>query len=510
MVSPPRQVIVDDSDPKIHYSGAGWFVARGSQDDVGNFGPTYNKTSHGTTGNDSLSFSLDGSSLTVWGTMSLNFVDDGTSLDPKWECFVDGISIGATPNAQFRENNLPLCEQGTMTEGLHVITINITTVGSTFWFDYYTFIPSPSSEDSSATLLVQNTDSAILYDDSWRALGDTANMTTRIGSVMNFDFVGLLAVSSVINPSVTLTYRAGAGITWVGFIPTELPHNESIGSYSIDNGPSTKFELTGLPSTAKSTVYNQVFFITPDLPIKHHTISVTYEGSNVPSTPLTLDYLLIADAPLSVTTKTTPSRSTVSTTGTTVIISPISTVPSTTPHPSTPIGPIAGGVAGGLITITILLFAFWWWRRPRALHMKSNLVPYTSTPSMQRLQAETLTSSDQFAGGAQPSLDLHSRGDLYYATNSALSESDSNNRSFNINQSISHIHNYTTGTDTSDIRGHIAGTINEIRVGGKTRRVEPVINPVIHQDSGIRDIRLDPSQDLNIIVEDVPPMYTTN
>lgn len=60
MVSPPRQVVIDDSDTQIHYVGAGWFQDQGSLDNVGNFGPTYKKTSHGTKRNDSMSFSFIG------------------------------------------------------------------------------------------------------------------------------------------------------------------------------------------------------------------------------------------------------------------------------------------------------------------------------------------------------------------------------------------------------------------------------------------------------------------
>jgi hypothetical protein len=53
--------VVDDSDPAIQYSGSGWFRDnRGSLDGVGNFGPTYLHTVHGTNSSDSLSFSFHG------------------------------------------------------------------------------------------------------------------------------------------------------------------------------------------------------------------------------------------------------------------------------------------------------------------------------------------------------------------------------------------------------------------------------------------------------------------
>lgn len=55
----PRWIIVDDVDPQIQYTGP-WFPDHGSQDSVGNFGPPYQSTMHGTNSNASLSFAFHG------------------------------------------------------------------------------------------------------------------------------------------------------------------------------------------------------------------------------------------------------------------------------------------------------------------------------------------------------------------------------------------------------------------------------------------------------------------
>lgn len=61
-----RNVVVDDTDGKIQYSGAGWFLDQsGDQDGDGNFGPTYKKTLHGTTVDGSFSFPFTGESLSL-------------------------------------------------------------------------------------------------------------------------------------------------------------------------------------------------------------------------------------------------------------------------------------------------------------------------------------------------------------------------------------------------------------------------------------------------------------
>ncbi|KAG6880138.1 hypothetical protein C0992_005222 [Termitomyces sp. T32_za158] len=394
MVSPPRQVVIDDSDSQIRYVGSGWFPDQGSHDNVGNYGPTYQKTSHWTNGKDSFSFSFVGSSVAVWGTKGKE------SAMPKWECFVDGINIGNWPSL-FLENNQLLCQQVTMSDGPHTITVNVTSAGNTFWLDYIAFTPSPASSHTPAVLRAQNTDSAIGYGAGWADLNGDANMTSMIGSKANFSFVG-------------------TSLTWVGYIPHLQPHNGSFASYSIDNGPSTKFNLRGLSAAANATIYNEAFFTTPPLDFGPHTITVTYEGSNAgsTSTPLTLDYLLINNASLPMTANTSVTTSASAITSSPL---PTSSAATTSPMPrsSTPIGPIVGGVVGGLAAIAILLFIFWWWLRRCALHIKSGKGFLKKImPSIQRLQAEPFTLSSPIAGGIQPPPNVYSKSHMSYAQRS--------------------------------------------------------------------------------------------
>jgi hypothetical protein len=56
---PQRLIVIDDTDPTIHYSGQ-WFQDHGSTDGISFFGPTYNHTLHGTISNASLSLSFQG------------------------------------------------------------------------------------------------------------------------------------------------------------------------------------------------------------------------------------------------------------------------------------------------------------------------------------------------------------------------------------------------------------------------------------------------------------------
>ena len=55
----PRFIIVDDVDSQIHYTGP-WFPEEGGLNNVGNFGPPYQNTMHGTNASASLSFAFSG------------------------------------------------------------------------------------------------------------------------------------------------------------------------------------------------------------------------------------------------------------------------------------------------------------------------------------------------------------------------------------------------------------------------------------------------------------------
>lgn len=74
-----RRVRVDDTNPLIQYAGPWFLDGTGSQDKNGNFGPTYNKTLHGTIQDASLSFTFSGESLwyLAWGGLVVNGLPSG-------------------------------------------------------------------------------------------------------------------------------------------------------------------------------------------------------------------------------------------------------------------------------------------------------------------------------------------------------------------------------------------------------------------------------------------------
>ncbi|KAG6812612.1 hypothetical protein H0H92_001831 [Tricholoma furcatifolium] len=537
-----RQVVVDDSDSQIQYSGEGWFADQGSENDVGNFGPTYENTLHGTKENgDSFSFSFSGSSITVWGTTALTKIDNGTTWDPSWECFVDNVSIGSTAPFQYPENNWVLCGPSSFSDGQHTLTLKVSTSGNTFWFDYITYVPSPSVSLQSSVIMVQNTDPDVIYGSGWGALGGTANETSTVGSQVK--------------------YHAGTGLTWYGFIPTEYPHNEAQASYSIDGGSSsTTFTLNGLPANS-ATVYNQAFFSTPSLSAGSHSITVTYNGGAGSATPFTLGYILLKNVSIPSTSApgTTDAGSTAvggSATGTTSVGSsksgtsvgatvsgatvggattggasaasatapgsaggPSSTSigtgsldsnpsPSGSSHSSTPIGAIVGAVVGTLALIAALLFLFWCRRRRRATYvhsqpeflgtgyspvqMRSNVEAYGSTSSTGNLNPFPITQARY--RDHTPSDDSSEPQDLHAAGQNPTTTSS---------------HSHTLSLDTSEASGYLADNqLQPLRALHKagTLTQPQIVTSLVHEDSGIR---FNPPHS-TALVEDVPPMYSAS
>ncbi|KAF5344751.1 hypothetical protein D9756_011075 [Leucocoprinus leucothites] len=287
MATKNRWVVVDDIDPKISYSGAWLPDNNGSGANPGNFGPPYLGTLHGISTNGSVSFPFNGTSIEVLGTNSV--VNFDTNPDPNWECFIDGISIGRDNLFEWAESNWRFCGRHDFADGNHTLRIEVTvqSPNHTFWLDQIRYIPSPTLPLDNKTILIENTDPAVQFDTQWGSLAENANITTKQGSVARVTFIG-------------------TSISWYAYIPTEWPHNRSQGSWSMDGGEEITFSLEGLPADAKTTVYNQKFFTTPEFPVGTHNLVVTFHGSNQ-TTPLCLDYLYVKNG--SFPTSSSPSSS---------------------------------------------------------------------------------------------------------------------------------------------------------------------------------------------------------
>ncbi|KAF4615486.1 hypothetical protein D9613_002592 [Agrocybe pediades] len=259
-------VFVDDTDSDIKYTGP-WFADVGTLDSFGNFGPPYLSTLHGINAPGLFSYSFRGPRALI--TSTIQFPTVGNITNPSWQCFVDGELV---PSKLYRNgnNNLDICDQDGLNDSSHTITVVVDVSDDhTFWLDYIVYVPFPDTPINTSALSISVTDPEI-------QLGLWGNWTRR--------YPGYYTQSS--DSSFQFQFD-GVSLQWLGFYDNALPMEATTGAYSIDGQPPVSFNLNG--TTAKDThvQYSQVFFQTPLLEAKTHTLEVLYQG-DATKTPLSL------------------------------------------------------------------------------------------------------------------------------------------------------------------------------------------------------------------------------
>ncbi|RDB25412.1 hypothetical protein Hypma_007554 [Hypsizygus marmoreus] len=448
----PRSVIVDDSDANIHYSSDWVQEAPGSYDNYGNFGPAYQHTIHTTTAKGSLTFPFNGTSVNVFGTTH------ASNADPTWDCYVDGIRIEATKPFFARENNWQLCRQNAIPDGQHELTVNVTSAGPTFAFDYIQYTPPPNARLDSAVIRLDPTDPALHFSDGWNKLGG-AMATNKPASNVTFEFTG-------------------KALSWVGYIPKELGTAPANGTYAIDGADPVPFRLNGLEDTSNS-VYHQTFFTTHDVNPGLHTIVVKHNGDGQ-QIPLTMDYLLVTNGTFAESLPPSGDSST----------SP----PQGEGKADLPIGAIVGGVIGGIILFGFILgFILWRRRRHQSPAARYDLTePYASyddpsiPPATPYIFSPQMTqSADYTTPNSRPSISTTT--DFYPA-----SSLDASTSTVNL---LGMPPTYTKASVTSRKQREIAAMVQNQTVEGEVS---------VQMDSGLRFLDSDER------TQDVPPGYTKN
>ncbi|KAJ7044242.1 hypothetical protein C8F04DRAFT_1228640 [Mycena alexandri] len=328
MASTPRQRVVDDTNPAIQYGTNGWYVVDPGTLGAGNFGPIYQETSHATTSsNSTLSFPFDGTTITVFGTIMVTTDPATNATDPTWECFVDEIPISnPQPKFEFAENNWVLCDQPQIAAGSHELTVKVQSKGRAFYLDYLVYTPLPNATFNSAVLIYPNTDPSVSYGEGWSTFGGENGTNVK-------------------DAQVALNFH-GTSASLYGFVPTELAHNATWATYSIDGDIPVNFTLEGLPSPNSPTNYNVLLFTTPTIPNTEHNLVVSYGGDSQ-HTPLVVGDFYVATA----SSATSNSSSSNSSSGPSP--SPSSSLVSSTSKHSR-VGAIVGGLLGALAILALL------------------------------------------------------------------------------------------------------------------------------------------------------------
>ena len=133
-----------------------------------------------------------GSSISVLGTTG-NLGDPSKGWKPPYECFVDNTDISWTVGAR-NSNNQVLC-YAKLNDAKHQLTINVTSATSLaqpFWFDGFRYAPSdlPTVSEPTAQVIIENNDTAIVYNDEWNRSRPDVYMSLVNGSHCSLNFTG--------------------------------------------------------------------------------------------------------------------------------------------------------------------------------------------------------------------------------------------------------------------------------------------------------------------------------
>ncbi|KAF9479283.1 hypothetical protein BDN70DRAFT_895071 [Pholiota conissans] len=405
-----RLVVVDDSDAAIEYSSAGWAAISGSIPGQVLLDNAILQTGHVLTANGSLSYAFNGTSIEAFGVSSqLHLPSNSHTQDPSWQCFVDNILI---PNNNTALRGFPwtsYCSQDNLNDSPHVLTVNVTASQTRrFWLDYIRYTPLPSASLAGKTVWINSTDSALQFTPStdWQRFGTAEVVSPNLGAdTASFQF----------------TFN-GTGITWYGLSPNSTLAFGDIfsGARSISEG-SALATLDGVsqtwpvPSLVNSSdpsdpSYNSMILNYTSLdPAKEHTLVVTYQSSiTTPKPPLSLDFLLVQNAPSS------PGGN--SSTGATQPSTPSDNTASSK-HNSLNVAAVVGGVLGGVLFL-LLLFLLIRSQRIRQRKAKHRAKLNTATSNMvfhpdvddttfndadtYAMQGSTLRNSDPVRGFSPP------------------------------------------------------------------------------------------------------------
>ncbi|KAF9557142.1 hypothetical protein CPC08DRAFT_752117 [Agrocybe pediades] len=289
-----RWVLVDDTDSSIIYTGP-WSPDMGNLDPFGNNGPTCLHTLHGINAPGSFSYTFRGSQVLIVGTVQ--FLTSGNVTNPSWRCIVDGeptVSILYTKGA----DRLRLCEKDGLDEEAHVITVTVdVSTNRTFWLDYIQYIPSPYTPLDTAALEIDTADPEI--------------------------------------------QQALMG-TWT---------QKDLGYYTLQKDVNFRFEFFEQDTPVQ---YNQIFFQTPQLEAKTHTIEVSFQG-DASKTPLSLYILQIQNGTSTTTSSSTQSSLSNAPSSTNGLGGATDNKPSRDRTPAF-LGGILGGIAVLLLVGVLALF----------------------------------------------------------------------------------------------------------------------------------------------------------
>lgn len=317
-------VIVDDTDPAIHYVGP-WSLAGNVAAESNEF----NSTVHVANDNSSsLTYEFNGSRISVYCTLdspaSRGIPAATYSLDNFTPTRSNGLNMSEILDVQ---SHLLLYQSPPLVAGAHTLNIslsNMTSSGPKFYLDFFTV--DVASATSPFNVIVDDQNPAISYSGNWT---DSHSFN---------GFLGTDSLADLGGANATFTF-IGQAIDVYGVIPPNFDPQTLI-DFSIDSGQVTRF--TSVPSTTIRR-HARLYSIS-NLSPGSHTLLIQAQNS----TRWWLDYLIYAPSSGDSTSSATNGGGGASSNST-----------------GTPTGAIAGGVVGGVLGITLIVALFFLLRRRR-------------------------------------------------------------------------------------------------------------------------------------------------
>ncbi|KAJ7111652.1 hypothetical protein C8R43DRAFT_1078998 [Mycena crocata] len=369
-------VIVDDRDPVVQYNPRANWVPEGKAIEYSG------TTSLSTKTGDTASFTFEGTSVRVYGTVGNN---NGDPASETMQFAIDGsstpFSASAPPTSLHHQL---LYTSPDLQEGTH--TLIVTQTGrehnDVIFLDYFLYT---TTSTAGKTVFIDDNDPKLHYSSGWEVgsgdgmLQNTTHTSRTVGSELSFDFEG----SSIKFNGPIFPADSGNG------------YNASV---VIDGGPSFIMTQTHQDST---TFNNLLFSSSPELAPGKHTIVITALNDQ----PLAIDYFLVQAHTVNASTgaATSASNSPLSqATGSAVTQSepPLAGAQTSKPFP---MAAVIGGVAGAVLLLILLLGVFgvlWWRRKARRLETDSAFVaPPTAEVNRRWTAQSAVTLTDQAIGG---------------------------------------------------------------------------------------------------------------
>ncbi|KAF8202946.1 hypothetical protein BJ912DRAFT_942407 [Pholiota molesta] len=366
-VTPPtRQVLVDDTNPSIIFTGT-WGHDQGvsgiaSANEEKILGPAFNNTATFSETDLSLSFTFTGTEINLNG--GVNFVPTGTF----GRCFIDGVVTDNSTELMIDSgvvgtNDNPLCIDSGLSDSTHVLTFNLSGIGTytpapgangtanRVWIDEIVYTPSSSvGIDTVPAIIIFFGDSQLDYSAGWQA--DSTNGAQ---------------VTSQQNASVTFTFQ-GTSVDYYGTLFNNPQTVNSSATYSIDGQTPISFSIVAFQTG--STPHGVPLFRSGTLPAGQHTLTVVNQGSGT-VVPLALESLIVVPSVNSANTVTIGTKTTATatpTTNTTTNFASTQTAPtSATPPPGTntasslnnskghPSAAKIGAIVGAIVVVVLII-----------------------------------------------------------------------------------------------------------------------------------------------------------